>query len=331
MRLILSAVLSIGIASLSFCAVGVAADLPVQLAPSVTEQDMVLATDTGKIAGSLLLPAGQGKVPVVLIIAGSGPTDRDGNSAGMKGKNNSLKMLAQDMAATGFASLRFDKRGIAASAAAATSESALRFETYVQDAVAWLKLLKADARFSGVAMLGHSEGSLIAILSAQQEQVRAVISIAGPAKNAGDILRQQFQGKLPPLLAQKNEEIISALQAGKLVSDVPPELKALYRDSVQPYLISWFRYTPENEIGKLNCPVLLLQGDNDIQVDAKQLTALKAAKPDATQLLVHNMNHVLKIVTGDMSQQIASYGDPSLPPAPELSSALTSFLHDKLK
>ncbi|MFZ6720786.1 hypothetical protein [Undibacterium sp. Ji49W] len=112
---------------------------------------------------------------------------------------------------------------------------------------------------------------------------------------------------------------------------MPPELKAFYRDSVQPYLVSWFRYTPENEIGKLTCPVLLLQGDNDIQVDAKQLTALKAAKPDAAQLLVHNMNHVLKIVTGDMSQQMASYGDPTLPLAPELSSALTGFLSDKLK
>ncbi|MBC3918731.1 alpha/beta hydrolase [Undibacterium sp. CY18W] len=328
MRLILSAVLSI--VCLSFYVDGMAAEPPVIQMP---EQDMVLATDTGKIAGSLLLPAGAGqaKVPVVLIIAGSGPTDRDGNTVGMKGKNNSLKMLAQDMAAAGFASLRFDKRGIAASSAAATSESALRFETYVQDAVAWLKLLKTDVRFSGVAVLGHSEGSLIAILSAQQVKVGAVISVAGPAKNAGDILRQQFQGKLPPLLTQKNEDIISALQAGKLISDVPPELKAFYRDSVQPYLVSWFRYTPENEIGKLTCPVLLLQGDNDIQVDAKQLTALKTAKPDATQLLVHNMNHVLKIVTGDMSQQMASYGDPGLPLAPELSSALTRFLRDKLQ
>ncbi|MFZ6720787.1 alpha/beta hydrolase [Undibacterium sp. Ji49W] len=218
MRIILSAVLSI--ASFSFCAASVAAEqsaTAVTATAPITEQNMVLATDTGKIVGSLLLPAGAGqaKVPVVLIIAGSGPTDRDGNTVGMKGKNNSLKMLAQDMAAAGFASLRFDKRGIAASGAGATNESALRFETYVQDAVTWLKLLKTDARFSGVAVLGHSEGSLIAILSAQQVKVGAVISVAGPAKNAGDILRQQFQGKLPPLLAQKNEDIISALQAGK--------------------------------------------------------------------------------------------------------------------
>jgi hypothetical protein len=147
------------------------------------------------------LPEKIDKPAVVLIIAGSGPTDRDGNSQGIKGKNNSLKMVAQELAKAGYASVRFDKRGIAASIGAATSESAMRFEAYVQDAASWLKMLKADVRFSDVAILGHSERSLIAILAAQQQTVKALVSIAGPAQNAADALRQQFQGKLQSLLA----------------------------------------------------------------------------------------------------------------------------------
>ncbi|MFZ6642630.1 alpha/beta hydrolase family protein [Undibacterium sp. TC4M20W] len=298
------------------------------------DQDIVLTTTGGKIEGSLLMPANGVKPPVVLIIAGSGATDRDGNTVGLKGKNDSLKMLAASMAQAGVASVRFDKRGIAGSAEAVTSaasEADLRFETYVQDAVAWIRLLKADVRFSGVAMLGHSEGSLIAMLAAQQEAVKAYISVAGPAKNAADVLRWQLQGKLSPALAASNEEILSALQAGKTYAEVPPELKILYRASVQPYLISWFRYTPEKEIAKLTCPVLLIQGDKDIQVDTAQLTALKLAKPDAESLLIHNMNHVLKIIVNDTTQQMASYTDPALPLAPELTKGLNSFLLDRLK
>ncbi|MFZ6778994.1 alpha/beta hydrolase family protein [Undibacterium sp. Ji83W] len=295
------------------------------------DQDIVLATTGGKIEGSLIMPANGVKPPVVLIIAGSGATDRDGNTVGLKGKNDSLKMLAASMAQAGVASVRFDKRGVAGSAGAVASEADLRFETYVQDAVAWIRLLKADVRFSGVAILGHSEGSLIAMLAAQQEPVKAYISVAGPAKNAADVLRQQLQGKLPPLLATRNEEILSSLQAGKIYTDVPVELRSLYRDSVQPYLISWFHYTPEQEIVKLSCPILLIQGDKDIQVDTAQLKALMAAKPEADSLLVHDMNHVLKIIRGDMTQQMSSYTDPDLPLAPELSTGLNTFLRDKFK
>ncbi|MFZ6734372.1 alpha/beta hydrolase family protein [Undibacterium sp. Ji42W] len=295
------------------------------------DQDIVLATKGGKIDGSLLMPANGVKPLVVLMIAGSGPTDRDGNTVGLQGKNDSLKMLAASMAQAGVASVRFDKRGIAGSAGAAASEADLRFEIYVQDAVAWIRLLKADARFSGVAILGHSEGSLIAMLAAQQEAVKAYISVAGPAKNAADVLRWQLQGKLSPALAASNEEILSALQAGKTYAEVPPELKMLYRASVQPYLVSWFRYTPEKEIAKLTCPVLLVQGDKDIQVDAAQLTALTLAKPDVESLLVHDMNHVLKITGDNTAQQMASYTDPVLPLAPELTKGLNSFLRDRLK
>lgn len=136
------------------------------MAAEVKDEPVTLDTGTGKLFGSLMLPAAQGKLPVALIISGSGPTDRNGNSAMIPGHNDSLKMVAQALAADGVASLRYDKRAIGASAAAMVKESDLRFEMYVNDAVHWVEKLKADPRFGPIVIIGHSEGSLIGMLAA---------------------------------------------------------------------------------------------------------------------------------------------------------------------
>jgi len=287
---------------------------------------MALATPGGALAATLALPAGAARTPVVLIIAGSGPTDRDGNSALLPGHNDSLKMLAAALADAGFASLRYDKRGIGASRAAAPDESALRFDTYVDDAAAWIARLNADPRFTSVAVLGHSEGALIGMLAAQRGAAAAYVSVAGIADSPGAILRRQLAGKLPPALAEANEGILAALERGQLVAEVPPALAAFYRPSVQPYLISWMHYDPAREIAALHIPLLIVQGTTDIQVDPGQARALQAARPDAALALIPGMNHVLKAVPADAARQLASYGDPSLPLAPGLAGAITGFL-----
>lgn len=292
----------------------------------VREQALDLVTPGGTIAGTLASPPGPAKVPVVLIIAGSGPTDRDGNSAMLPGHNDSLKMLAAALAEAGFASLRYDKRGIAASRAAAPDESALRFDTYVDDAAAWIGKLKADARFTAVTVLGHSEGALIGMLAARRGGAAGYISVAGIAQGAGAVLRRQMAGKLPPDLAAANERILQALERGETAAEVPPALASLYRPSVQPYMVSWMRYVPSREIAALRMPVLIVQGTTDIQVDVGQAEALKAAKPDATLAIVPGMNHVLKAVPADPQRQMASYGDPALPLAPQLAGTIVGFL-----
>ena len=295
-----------------------------------TEQAISLDTGTGKINGSLALPAASGKVPVVLIIAGSGPTDRDGNSRALKLNSDSLKLLAEALAKAGLASVRYDKRGIAASAAAGPDEAELRFDTYVQDAAAWVRMLKTDGRFSAVAVLGHSEGSLIGMLAASRAGARAFVSIAGPAHGASAVLRQQLKGRLNAELAERSDAILTSLEQGQTVGAVPAELKPLYRETVQPYLISWFRYVPEAEFAKLLVPAQIVQGDTDLQVGTAEAEALKRAKPDAELVIVNGMNHALKVVPRDAALQLASYGDPSLPLADELSKALVRFLSSAL-
>lgn len=300
-------------------------------AQAQSEAPIVLATATGSIDGTLMLPATNTPVPAVLIIAGSGPTDRDGNSKGLPGKNDSLKMMAQTLQAAGIASIRFDKRGIGASAAAGPNETDLRFETYAADAAAWLSKMKADKRFSAVGVVGHSEGALIGLLAAQQVPVAAYVSVSGPARNAADALRAQLKGKLPAELDAASERILSSLQNGIVVPDAPPALNMLYRPSVQPYLVSWFRYTPTQEIAKLKMPVLIVQGSTDVQVSSEEAKLLGAANRGAKVSIIAGMNHVLKAVAGSPVEQIKSYSDPALPLAPGFADTLLPFLGAALK
>ncbi|NHZ32571.1 alpha/beta hydrolase family protein [Massilia rubra] len=293
------------------------------------EQAIELRTASGAIAGTLSLPKAPGPAPVALIIAGSGPTDRDGNPPGMK--NDSLRLLAQGLADAGVASVRFDKRGVGASLVAVAKESDLRFETYIDDATAWLAMLKADKRFSHVSVIGHSEGALIGMLAAKAGNAKAYVSIAGVARGASTALREQLATALPAPLAKESERILAELEAGRTVANVPPELAVLYRPSVQPYLISWFRYVPSTEIKNLKMPVLLVQGSTDLQVPPGEAELLHKARPDAQLVMVQGMNHVLKEAPPDKARQTDTYINPKYPLAPTLVPAIAGFLNKVAK
>lgn len=290
------------------------------------ETPITLDTPTGQLAGTLELPAGADKPRVALLIAGSGPTDRDGNSSMIPGRNDSLKLLAAGLAEAGIATVRYDKRGIGGSHAAGSAESALRFEMFVDDAAAWIARLKADPRFASVAVIGHSEGSLIGMLAARQADAAAFVSIAGIADGASTLMRKQLEGKLPPELEKESERILVSLESGVVVDPVPPALATLFRPSVQPYLISWFKYVPAQRIAELTMPVLVVQGNTDIQVDVVQANRLHGARPGAKLAIIPGMNHVFKHVRAVPELQVASYGDPSLPVSPLLVKSIADFL-----
>ena len=298
-------------------------------AGSYTERSVTQAVAGGTLYGTELIPEGGAKVPVVLLHSGSGPTDRDGNSAPASLLNNSLRMLAESLARQGIATVRYDKRGVASSADLVKEESDLRLDSYVDDAVVWMRQLRTDKRFSTVVMAGHSEGALIALEACQRAKADACVSISGTGRPLADILRDQLKPKLPAVLAGANERILVALEQGKQVEDVPPELMMLYRPSVQPYLISSFRIDPRKAIAALKMPVLIVQGTTDIQVGVKDAQALSAAAPSAKLVIIEGMNHVLKMVPADPARQMASYSDASLPLAPQLSEAVEAFVKQR--
>ena len=299
------------------------------LSSSVYAASVPVALEVGGAAvyGTELTPEGSsGKVPVVLLHAGSGPTDRDGNNRLLPGPNDSLKMLAEGLARHGIASVRYDKRGIAASANPRWREDELRFDDYIDDAAAWAAKLRADARFSRVILIGHSEGAQIVAEACAKAKVDGCVLLAGAGHPADELLREQLAKQLPPPLLAENERILSALKQGQPVADVPAPLQALYHSSVQPYLISWLQHDPRKAVVALGMPVLIVQGTADLQVPVSEAQALAAAAPRAHLQVIEGMNHLLKMVGNDAELQRKSYGSPELPIAPQLLDSVYGFI-----
>jgi uncharacterized protein len=286
---------------------------------------ILLETGSGTIYGTLEIPKGDEPVPVALIISGSGPTDRDGNNI-LMGKNNSLKLLAEGLALKDIASVRYDKRGIGASAAAGTKEEDLRFDTYIQDAESWGKLLKQDKRFSRLVIIGHSEGALIGTIACKKLGANGFVSIAGSGQPAFELIETQLKKNAPPDLLSESKIILDQLKKGKTIEKISPSLMALFRPSVQPYLISWFAFSPEQELSQISVPSLIVQGTTDIQVSASDADRLLKSNKLAQPFLITGMNHVLKIVPDNMDLQKKSYGDPNLPVPQELIDKIADFV-----
>ena len=286
------------------------------------ETAVTLHTPAGDLFGTLALPAGPPPYPLVLIVAGSGATDRNGNAGTIQ--SDAYKLLAAALAKDGIASVRYDKRGIGESAAALRDESKIRFDDYVDDAQAWVKMLASDKRFSSLTIAGHSEGALIGTIVAERAPVHALVLLEGAGRPAPVALREQLETKLPPDLNTQADAIIDQLSAGHTVVNPPPELAALFRPSVQPYLISWFKYDPAAELAKVRVPVTIVQGTADIQVTMADANALHAAAPNAKFVVVDGMNHVLKHFPDNASLQAAmpGYTNPKLPLEPNVVAAV---------
>lgn len=294
-------------------------------APTVSQRPIELDTGQGVLHGSLLLPQQDTPPPVVLIIPGSGPTDRDGNNPA-SGRVDNLKRLALLLAKQHIASVRYDKRGVAASQPATPDERDLSVERYVADAVAWGRQLRADPRFGPLIIVGHSEGALIASLAAEDAGASAVITLAGSGRPIAQVLREQLAKRLNPADMLRGNLLLDRLQAGQTSLDVPGPLRQAFRPSVQPYVISLLRQDPAAAFGRLKMPALIVQGRNDVQVEVLDAEKLQAAKPDAQLVLIDGMNHMLRISPRDMSEQRDSYRNPELPLARELGERVVAFI-----
>lgn len=304
---------------------------PLDTAPParLVGEPIELKTPTGTLYGTLDLPAKPGPWPVVLFHVGSGPTDRDGN--GPLVSTDCSKLVGRALAAEGFAVVRIDKRGIAMSAKAMLKEEDLRMETYAEDVIAWVALLRKDSRFTKVGFIGHSEGSLVGLLAAKDAKFDAFVSLCGPGRPYTEGLRDQLKKGLSEALYKQCDAIITELQAGRLVKDTPKELAGLFRPSVQPFLISQFKYDPAALAAEMKGPLLAVGGSTDIQVPAADARLFEKANPKARVVILDEMNHVLKVAKDvNLPSQLASYHDRSLPVHLKLVPALAEFLKASL-
>ena len=291
----------------------------------VLSQEVSVVSNDITLSGTLLEPD-QPTKKAVMIIAGSGPTDRDGNSSvGLK--TDCMKLMAESLTKSGYATLRYDKRGIGKSVSALLQPEAMRFEFFVNDAVAWVEFLEKKG-YDDITVIGHSQGSLVGMLAAQRSGIDRFISLAGPGFPVQTMLKEQLSAQ-PAMISEVANPMLDSLAAGHEVKNVPPMLASLFNPSIQPFLRSWMKYDPAEEVKKLKIPVLILQGSTDIQVQVKDGEQLKKAQPSATLVTLEGMNHVLRIAPEDRMQNIATYNQPELPLHPELMSTLISFLEGK--
>jgi pimeloyl-ACP methyl ester carboxylesterase len=277
----------------------------------------------GQLAGSYVTPSPKPAM-AALILAGSGPTDRNGNGPTIH--TDAYKMLADGLATYGIATLRTDKRGIAESAGAMTAESDLRIETYSDDAKAWAADLKSRTGLGCVWLIGHSEGAMIAELAAaDNSDVCGLVLLEGAGRKAGDVLREQLAG-LPDPLKQQAYTGIAELEAGRTIASPPPQLMGLLRPSVQPYMISWLAIDPAALLASEKKPVLIVQGDTDLQVAVGDAKRLAAARPDAKLVILPGVNHILKKAPADRTANLATYVDPTLPLAEGVVDNIVQFM-----
>jgi uncharacterized protein len=276
------------------------------------------------ISGTLTLPAhAHDAMPLVIIIAGSGPTDRDCNGQGFK--SNAYKKMASTFALNRIATYRYDKRGVGKSALADQKEEDLNFMDMVDDAKAVILNFEKDKRFNKLIIVGHSEGSLVGIMAVGEKH--KFVSLSGVSDAADVVLKEQLKGKLGNLETSTFSKLDSLKKGNKVTCD-NFMLSSLLRPSVQPYLISWFKLNPCNELKKLSCPVLIVNGTKDIQVNEKNAQALNKVTKNSRLLIVPNMNHVLtEIVSEKLEDNTASYNLPDLPLSKKMMDEIILFIH----
>ncbi len=281
----------------------------------------------GDLHGSIIGPGGTSPGPMVLILPGSGPVDRDGNAPGMD--TDSLKLLARGLADLGIGSLRIDKRGIGESQVEGQSIEDIRFGTYVDDTLSWLEFLRGRSDVSSLFILGHSEGALVGTLAAKKTSVSGLILLEGAGKPIGQILARQLSNAgVSPKLQQISKKISESLERGVAVPNVPVELAALYQPRVQGYLMSWMPLDPAAELSQVSCPVLVVQGTTDLQVDLDDANRLAAALPSSKLVVIPGMNHILKTAPDDRAKNLATYQNSFLPLDPQLLPVLAKFVRD---
>src|ERR1017187_403591 len=284
----------------------------------------VTSYDSTMLYGTLFSKNNQEKLGI--IIAGSGPTDRDGNN--LLGSNaNSYKMLAQALDSQNIATFRYDKRGVAKSLSGNFNQANVVFEDYIKDAEKIFDYLHDSLGFQNIYIIGHSEGSLIGIIASQKKPVNGYISVAGAGRPIDAVIEEQENASaLPDSLKTRIKIIFNDLKKGKKVDGVPSELNNLFNKSLQPYFISWLKYDPAKEIKKLGCPILILQGACDIQMKLQDAENLHSANPKSKIEIIPLMTHTLKNAGAGCKDQIKTYTDPTLPINIKLIKEIVSFM-----
>lgn len=271
------------------------------------------------VEGTLLIPKDQNIAPLVILIAGSGPTDRNGNQSFMK--NDMLKKIAESMSNNGIASFRYDKR-IVKQIRNKTIDKDISFDDFVTDAKSVISYFKPN--YKTIVVAGHSQGSLVSLL-ALEEGVSGFISLAGAGKPIDEILIEQIS-KTAPMFLEDSKRVLTLLKAGKTTTNFPMALSSIFNLDVQGFMSNWMQYNPTEEMKKHNIPTLIINGDKDLQVSVDEANLLHKAAQNGVLLIVEKMNHIMVKIEGKQLENMKSYNDTSLEISPEVEKSMIEFI-----
>ncbi|REE82929.1 hypothetical protein BX611_0205 [Lutibacter oceani] len=289
-----------------------------------SELELSIPTNSTTINGTLLSINSEVKAPLLILIPGSGPTDRNGNST--MSKNNSIKFLAEDLAKENIATFRFDKSVLSFTKEDTKKIDSLTFEVFINEAESVIDYFIKTDNYSNIVVAGHSQGSLVGMIAAKKK-ANGFVSLEGAGRSIDEILIEQI-GLQAPFLKDETVKILNELKIGNTVEEFNPMLISLFNKQVQPFLISWIKYNPQAEIAKLKIPILIINGSKDIQTKNIDAELLHKSNENSQLEIIENMNHIFKEIKGDLTENMQSYNNPELPVMKELSNIITTFVKD---
>ena len=291
---------------------------------SFSNDYIIPSFDNHPIHGTLLESAESNSV-LTIIISGSGPTDRDGNNISLK--SDYLKMLAEGLYENGVSSYRFDKRGVARSIGNIKRGDEVKFVDFINDVKSIINHFRSTKRFERLIVVGHSEGALIGMI-ASRSLADGFISVAGAGTDYLTIIQRQLSDRAPHIRSM-SDSIIQQLRNGKIIDSVSPLMSGLFNPAAQRFLIDASGYNPIEEISKLNIPVLIIQGTNDIQIEVKDAQMLYEASINSRLEIIKGMNHVFRQASENFILNLQTYGRPELPIDSSLVGIIVDFINDK--
>lgn len=289
----------------------------------LSNEEVLIMNDSIQLPGTLTYDSSLDKQPLVIFVHGSGNVDRNGNQAGLPANAAYIKQLSDSLTTKGIAFYRYDKR-TATMANLKYLMKEVNFDSFVSDLRLAIDKFKNDERFSSITLIGHSQGSLVAMLASTSD-IDKYISLAGPSQSIDTTILGQLQSMYPNLVEPATRYFKELKETGTIKEIKEPILQQIFPKQNQAFFASWMQYDPTEEIKKVSVPILILNGTKDLQVSVDDAKNLHAAQPDSKLVIIDNMNHVLKTIEKD-EENVASYATPDFPLSAQLISTIEDFI-----
>lgn len=284
----------------------------------VLSEDILITSDSIKLPGTLTYL--NHKSPLIIWISGSGNIDRNGNQASYNVKADYIKQFRDSINKKGISFFSYDKR--TANPENIKYKNDIVFEDFIDDAKTVIDHFRDDRRFSGIILIGHSQGSLVAMLASKN--IDKYISLEGASDAIDKVLVQQII-RQSPIAGDTLRSELNELRETGTIKYINPYLRTLLPKQNLLFLKSWMEYDPAKEIKKISIPILIINGIKDTQVLVDDAQALYYSNPNSKLVLIENMNHVLKDVQTD-EDNLKSYYLSDYPLSKKLINEVADFI-----